>query len=490
VNVLDQEAGTRQPAIALVREVCVALAGDRVRYCHFKRTAFLHRSLTGEKDLDLLIARADEDRFSAIMHRLGFKVARGADGEVPGILHYYGYDPEAGRIVHVHAHYQLAAGDDLTMNYRIPLEEAFLGAALKDGEIFVPPPELELILLVIRLALRHLTWDAVLMRRARVPASSRAELAFLQERVSDEVVDRLIEQWLPFIDPRTFRDCRLALAPEAGKIAGIRAGGRLVAALEPCARRARAVDVSLKIWRRGTEIGSRLWSPPAPRKQLVAGGAIVAIVGADGAGKSTAVEELGARLGKTFAVTRAHLGKPPKSIVSRVLGNASRARSLLLRVLRLIGARPAPARSTEDAVLATALARDRYRAFRRIRRIATNGGLVICDRFPLRELTVMDGPRVQRLMDPNRWRRLTARLAARERGYYRAITRPDVLIVLRVDPETAVARVPNERPDFVRARWQEVWAIDWNAASAHVIDAGEPRREVHSRLMALIWSEL
>jgi thymidylate kinase len=490
VSVPDTEAATRQPTIALVREVCVALASDRVRYCHFKRNAFLDRTRTGEKDMDLLIARSDADRFSAIMHRLGFKLARRPDGELPGIVDYYGYDSETARIVHVHAHYQLIVGDDLTMNYRIPLEDAFLGAAREDGEFLVPPPELELILLVIRLALRHLTWDAVVTRRARVPAQSRGELAFLQERVEEDQVERLLEQWLPFVDRLTFRDCRLALAPDAGRGAGIRAGGRLVANLKPCARRSRAADVSLKMWRRGTEIGSRLWSRSGSRKQLAAGGAIVAIVGADGAGKSTAVDELSERLGKTFSVARAHLGKPPKSWVTVVVGNVSRARSLFLRMLRLIGARSAPSRSTENAVLVTALARDRYLAFRRLRRIATNGGLVICDRFPLRELTVMDGPRVQRVMDPDRWRRLTGRLAARERRYYQAITRPDVLIVLRVDPETAVARVPDEPPDFVRARWREVWAIDWTTVPAHVIDAGEPRREVLSRLEALIWSEV
>jgi thymidylate kinase len=489
VTAPEREEASRPHTIALVRELCAQLAAERVSWCHFKSNTFLDRSRTGENDLDLLIARADEERFSAAMHRLGFKLARRRRRGLPGVLDYYGRDGETGRAVHVHAHYQLVVGDDLTKGYRLPVEAAFLGSARPDGEFLVPPPELELILLVIRLTLKHLTWDAVVTRRARIPASARSELADLEGRAETGEVKTRLEQALPFIGRQTFEECRLALAPDAGQIAGIRAGGRLLADLTPCARRSRAADVGLKFWRRGGEIAARLASRPAPPKQPVAGGAIIAIVGADGAGKSTAVEELGKRLGKTFGVVRAHLGKPPKSWTTRALRNIARGRSAYLLLAGRLG-RPAPSRATEHAVLATALARDRYLTVRRIRRIATNGVLVLCDRFPLRELKLMDGPRVERVRDPNRWRRLTDRLAARERRYYQAITPPDVLIVLLVDPEIAVVRQSTESADSIRSRWREVWSVDWDALPAHVVDAGQPREAVLSRLESLIWSEI
>ena len=188
-------------------------------------------------------------------------------------------------------------------------------------------------------------------------------------------------------------------------------------------------------------------------------------------------------------MARAHLGKPPKSWTTRGLRNIARGRSAYLLVAQRLG-RPAPSRATEHAVLATALARDRFLTARRIRRIATNGGLVLCDRFPLPELKLMDGPRVERVRDPNRWRRLTDRLAARERRYYRAITPPDVLIVLLVDPEIAVVRQSTESADSIRSRWREVLSVDWDALPAHVVDAGQPREAVLSRLESLIWSEI
>ncbi len=468
--------------LGLVRELGRALRDADIAYCHFKSNAFLAQSHSGENDLDLLIARADGERFAAILHDLSFKLAVRAQNELPGVLDYYGFDADADRRVHVHAHYQLIVGDDLTKNHRLPLEQAFLESSRPAGELRVPAPELELILLVLRLALKHLTWDARIALKGPVPAPARAELAYLEERAEPARVEALLAQRLPTVSMETFRACRRAL--DTGK--GMAAGRRLVRDLAPYARRSRAADVTLKLTRRTAELVRHFAKRPAARKRLVAGGGIIALVGADGAGKTTAIETIEAWLGRTFAVTRVHLGRPQKSAITRALTLLALGRGALRRLTR----RPRRERSTQHAVLALALARDRYLTFRAARRIATNGGLVVCDRFPLPQLTTMDAPRVRRLSDPRRFRRLVDRMEAIERRYYAAIAAPDVLIVLRVDPDVAVARKPEEDPAFVRARWDEVWGVDWEAAGAHVIDAGAPRDDVLAALKAHVWHAL
>jgi thymidylate kinase len=464
-----------------------------VRYCHWKSNAFLDRTRQAENDLDLLIWRTDADRFSTILHRLGFKQAWSPSSALPGVLSFYGYDADADRLVHVHAHYQLIVGDDLTKNYRVPLEHALLDAAVHDGEFLVPPVELEYMLLVIRLALKHTSWDAFLARRGGVPASAREELAFLQARVEPGLLDDRLAQCIPFLDPESFAACARAVAPGCGAWVGMRATRRLMVALKPWARRPRAADVRLKLWRRGAGILRRhLLSRPAPRKQLATGGAMIAIVGADGAGKSTAVEGLYEWLAKSFDVTRTHLGRPPRSRTTKVIRNLLRARRALptLRGRMTAPGRPAaPAQAGERAILAVALARDRARAFRSVRRTATNGGIVLCDRFPIPQLTLMDAPRIRRMGRVSTWTRLVSRLSPLEVHYYRAM-RPDVLIVLRVDPEIAVARKPEEAAEFVRARWREIWDVDWTKVSAHVVDASRPSEEVLALLKSLVWSEI
>lgn len=470
--------------LGLVRDLGRALREQDVAYCHFKSNAFLAESHSGDNDLDLLVARADADRFAAILHGLGFKLAVRAANPLPGVLDYYGWDADAGRMVHVHAHYQLIVGDDLTKNHRLPLDRPFLADAVPEGELRVPPRELELILLVVRLMLKHVIWDARVALKGAIPEAAYAELAFLEERADAERLRGYLAAWLPGLDEATFRACRAALAPDAGARAGIAAGLRLTRALAPYARRPRAVEVPLKLERRGVEIARHLANRPAKRKRLLAGGAVIALVGADGAGKTTAIETIEDWLGRTFDVTRVHLGRPPQSATRRAVTVLAQGRGALRRV----AGRERRERSTQEAVMATALARDRHLTFRRARAVATNGGLVVCDRFPLPQLASMDAPRVRRSSDPRRFQALVAVLERVEARYYAAIAGPDLLIVLRVDPEVAVARKPEEDADFVRSRWAEIWSVDWDAVGARVVDAGMPRDEVLAEIKALIWS--
>jgi thymidylate kinase len=492
--VLPGRTANERSTICLVRELCEALDADGVRYCHWKSNRFLDRSRTAMNDLDLLVRRADSELFSAIVHRLGFKQAENPASSLPGVSNYYGYDRWSDRLVHIHAHYQLIVGDDLTKNYRIPLEQAFLDGSGRDGEFRIPSRELELIVLVIRIALKHSTWDAFLARRASVPTSAREELAFLQAEVDEGLVYRLLEQHLPFVDRQVFADCMRTIDPQFGIWARIRAGQRLTAELAVCARRPRAADIGLKLSRRAAGTARRLLSIPAPRKRMSAGGAMIAVVGADGAGKSTVIEGLSTWLSKNFGVTKVHLGKPPRSVRTLAVTGVAK---LWLGGIAVLGRRstrggsgPVQPRSKLRMLLAVATARDRYIAYRKGRRIAINGGLVICDRFPLPQLRLMDAPRVERAIAAGARGRLARRLASLEERYYRALSRPDVLIVLRVDPEIAVARKPEEPPEFVRARWREIWEIDWDTVPAHVVDASRSAADVLSDVKALVWSEL
>jgi len=167
----------KKEMLDLVHELCNALAAQEISFCHWKSNNSLDRSFSGDNDLDLLVSRSDADRFTEVLLRLGFKQARtSSELQLPGVLSYYGYDEETEKFVHIHAHYQLIVGHDMTKNYRLPIEKSLLEFAFYDDLLRTPSHEFELIVFVIRMVLKHSTWDAILSLQGDLSNTEQKEL--------------------------------------------------------------------------------------------------------------------------------------------------------------------------------------------------------------------------------------------------------------------------------------------------------------------------
>jgi len=82
------------------------------------------------------------------------------------------------------------------------------------------------------------------------------------------------------------------------------------------------------------------------------------------------------------------------------------------------------------------VARDRSLAYRRAHRFALGGGVVLCDRYPHPQLASMDVPRIPTMPGGNSQNRIVKKMVALEERYHRTILPPDLLVVLRVDPQS------------------------------------------------------
>jgi len=225
-----------------------------------------------------------------------------------------------------------------------------------------------------------------------------------------------------------------------------------------------------------------------PKKRLSHGGTVIALVGGDGAGKSTCVQELARWLGGELDVMTAHLGRPPRSLFTLAVG-------ALLKVRQRIFGEPGGADGTQfpgyvQCLRDVCTARDRYLLYLKARRFALTGGLALCERYPVPLTPEFAGPRLDPFAEPLRRTRLGRWLLAAEASYYRRILSPDLLVVLQIDPEIAVRRKTDEPAEYVRRRGHIVWAADWSATGAHVVDAAGPIDEVLARLKTVIWREL
>jgi len=483
---------TDRPALKLVETLCRVLDDAEIRYCHWKSNDALDRSASGENDLDLLVDRADALHFAEILLHCGFKPAElPSELRLPGISDWYGLDDESDRLVHAHVHHQLVLGDDMTKNVHVPLEHAYLSAAVQDGIFKVPPRSLEMIVFVIRMNLKHSSWDAILTGQGRLSSSERRELVFLGERSDRDEVDRLLRAHLPFLDAELFERCREAVEPGAARCRRVRTARSLQRALATHSRQRPSIDTVRKVMLRFRYAFVRKVLGRRSRKRLVAGGCLIAVVGGDGSGKSSSVQALVARLGRDLDVRRFHLGKPPRALLSYAVRTP-------IRAARLIGAFSStrlPADATIGArcpgrawlVWHALNARDRRRAYARARRFATDGGIAICDRYPTPLLSLMDGSRVARLTGTDDLGPAARRIARYELRCYDEILPPDLMLVMSVDPEVAVGRRPEQDAAFVRVRNREIRSVDWSKIPVIVIDASRPHDEVVGEVCSVVW---
>jgi len=490
-----------------IRQLCHELEAENINYCHWKSNNALDRSASGDNDLDLLVSRADVTRFTEILHRFGFKLGLAPiEKQMPGVQDYFGYDPEADKIIHVHAHYKLVVGHDMTKNYHLPIEKQYLKSTIQDNLFKVPAPEFEFIVFVIRMILKHSTWDTILGREGNLKTAEQRELSYLQNHVDLDHVYDILKQELPYIDIELFDNCLQSLEPGYSFWKRIKIGRQIQSKLQPYARLSQFSDTYLKLWRRAILAIRRRVFNSSSKYQLASGGAMIAIVGGDGSGKTTVVEGLSTWLSKNFGTTKTHLGKPPWSIPTIAVRG-------ILKVGNWLGLYPEETTFREtlnqDSRISPGFpwllrevcrARDRYWTYRKAYRFAANGGIVIFDRFPLPQIKHMDRPLAEKFLEqlmespkaslflnPKQNNRVVKSLVKQEEGYYQNIVLPQTTVVLRINPEIAVQRKTDEEPNSVRERSTEIWEVNWENSDTHVIDASKSREEVLAEIKKIVW---
>lgn len=209
---------------------------------------------------------------------------------------------------------------------------------------------------------------------------------------------------------------------------------------------------------------------------------LIALVGSDGSGKST----VGAALLDWMRARRptelCHLGKQT--------GNVGRAIARWPLIGRRVNksltkkadsARQPGGPGTITAIAIYLFSMRRVRRFRRMLALRGRGIAILTDRFPQIEVPgPMDGLGLSLATPRNRFVR---RLAERERRHYRWMVahKPDLVIRLRVDLATAMARKPDHRAASLQTKIADLARLDFGGAPIVDIDATQPLDHVLDR---------
>ena len=468
----------------LLERLATALREQGVVYCQWKGHWSGHRWAAGRADVDLLVDRESIVRLRSVLDELGFKPALPAgERQIPGVESYFGHDPTVPRLLHLHLHFRLVLGDYWRTIYRLPIERAMLDAATPGFPFKVPAPAYQYLVFVLRMVLRQ-RGRTLLPPRTRWLRGMQGQLDFLDGRSSREAVAFILERHLPSVDLELFDRCRDSLRLEADPVERAAVRRALHRRLRAHARRPSLPALLVAM-------GEELLPAPARRSLiqsgmgLRSGGTVAALAGGDGAGKSTSARALGAWLGSEFPTLRAHLGRPPRSLLTLLVGGALKLERAVYRWLR----QAEPVGSAIELLRHVCTARDRYRLYERAHRFAAAGGIAICERYPIPQDRILVGPCIPDLVGSNP-AGIARSLRDLEAAYYQRMLPPDVLFVLRLPPDVAVLRKPDEPADYVRARGQVVWDTDWSGTGAQVVDANRSFPEVLSELKSRLWSAL
>jgi thymidylate kinase len=489
--------------LRLVADLVEGLQAAQVSYCHWKSNEHLDAALQGLTDLDILVAGRDGAAVARVLADVGFKRFPAAPtASYPGIDDYLGFDRKSGRIIHLHLHYQLTLGEKLIKGYRIPWEDMLLANRQHDPRgIHVADPHLELVLLLVRVALKLQTRDR-LFRGRRRPALGRDPLREFQWLAARVDRDRLARVTEPLVGAEATRRliAFLTNAPTVGSLQAFRrsvrprlATYRTYGALE--ARRRRWGRELWRRWRRWTR--SRPAGTPS-RRTLPHGGRVIAFLGCDGSGKSTVTREIASWLGWKIDVVPLYFGSGD--------GPASPLRQPL-RLLRLVlRRRRRPARASRRVVggpprgwsrrilrswWALTVAREKRDRLTLARRARNLGMIVICDRYPQSQIAgFTDGPLLSYWDDdPSPVLRYAARWEAK---HYRAASTmpPDLVVKLHVSQEMALQRKPEMVAERLPRRIEAIRELAFPASVVLDIDADQPLEDVLRQVKETVWAAL
>lgn len=480
-------------------------AVDRgIRICSWKSNSHLSAGLVGDTDIDLLVAPDDEQDLNQLLSSRGWvQVESPPGGRHDGMTHYLGRD-DYGKLFHLHVHDRLVLGQRYSKNYVLPLTSVFLDSSNLEEGVPRPDPSIELVVLACRVLLKYRIRDTIKdvlgIRTPGVPLATIEEIDWCLDQVDDDRLEEGLRRCERTVPPDLIRSFLgiIQSKPRSGLRLWI-LKGRLERSLALHRRRSRLAAAG--VYARAL-FESRTGLQRDPRLRLKGRGIAMAMVGADGSGKTTISSELASWLGGKLAVSRYYMGsKQPSRMTTasylafRILRRGHREATFLGEsVARRLLAR------MRDVLLAVhhlSVARDRLRRMKQARQDLSDGYVVIMDRYPLealgttKRIRLLDGPSIDAEATG-----LMGKLAQHESTLYRDFELPEAIMLLKVDPHIALERKPDHDLDALVEKTRGVAELEGLAESEgrdsriYRINSNQPWPIPYERARDAVWIAL
>jgi thymidylate kinase len=436
-----------------------------VKYCSWKNNHLLERESNGDGDIDLLVHPLQYHEFERLLFSNGFIRAESSISEYPFIKHYYCYDECLNKFGHLHVYFKLVTGDSHLKNYRLPIEDKVLNASyISDFSIREAHPFHQAEIYMLRKYIKSSSLFGLFLL-FRESEDYKSEFNYIKGRVAElgaKSAPSLFKFDVGFSKPPSFVNLL-------------------------------KIKRYIKVWHRGvgviervSQLNTRILNKLFFHRKKIVNGGVIAVVGLDGSGKSSAVEMLSKWLSKEFTIKIFHFGRPPATLLTYPI-------RIMLWVRRVVFLKNASGSLVDSSnnklsliskIRYLALAFERVVLMRNAHRFSLNGGIAILDRYPSNNIGKMDS---QRIPDLNSF------FGRLESTLYESMKIADMLLKFNVDVEEAVRRNSSrikkdkETDEEIRIRFNINDRLQYSSLLEHEIDAMQPKDEVHKQLKALVW---
>lgn len=479
------------------------LASQDILYCQWKSNEHIVEALEGETDLDMLFSPRQRGQIERVLSECGLRRFRAVPlMQYNAVEDYIGLDIETAKIWHVHLHYRLTMGEAHLKGYTAPWADYVLKNRIYHASygIYCSSPPVEAFLLLTRIALKYRHRDLF----CALGEEDIREIRWLCKRAGkEEIIETAVvllgkEAARPFaalleLDlkrKRQFRDLQIFL----------RASMQSYTAYNVFSAFFTRVRREL-FWLVGGILRRVKYNSCTPYRRISpAGGAVVALLGSDGAGKSTTVAYLKKEFGKKMDLMSVYMGsgdgdvswlrKPlrffakrwgGKGLRQRIEKEASAQRKSSLRRKCYMFAK---------IIWALALAWEKSKRLKCVAKARNNGMLVIADRYP--QVSVPgynDGPLLGKYTQSES--RLLRFFCRWEYAIYKSAyaNPPDLTIKLMVPLHVALVRKPEMTEADILAKQTAVRLIEYGTRSV-VIHTDCTIQQSAGEIMGHIWNEI
>ncbi|QHL88825.1 oligosaccharide flippase family protein [Nibribacter ruber] len=488
-----------------IQQLLTALHQQNIVYCHWKSNEHLDASMTGDTDLDILFHHGQKEQLELVLADLGFKNFKSIkEKQYKDIEDYIALDVASGKVIHVHAHFRLTMGETYLKGYQLQIEDNILNTRVYDETfgIYRSDPAIELILLYIREALKLRNRDVLMMGflgKTQYSENVLKEYRWLKERTTSLEMEAFLA----------------AMFKEYGPMLQIMNGGFtkkqllklsfLVRKEFESARLYSPVTASLVRWYReitvkfSRKFAQLLNRPIISQRVNPRGGMVIAVIGADGSGKSTVTANLRDTFQKKLDVYRIYYGRGdgkvswPRKMLTRAKGaflHAPKKSASGKKIALTTPRKKGTLAEVYRCINALMVANEKRRNLQWMQVAKEKGMLIICDRYPQNQIMgYNDGPLLHHLADSkNPVFRMLSKMEANI--YAKAeSTPPDVIFKLIAEAEVVEARKPGETLlATLEAKIAGFKSLQFkDTCKVITVDATQPLDQVLSTVKKEIW---